>query len=109
MKIIEKNKGRYLTYELRDDLCIFENGELTVDLNGEQCGADKTIDISIDENGKLVYGEAGWYAAQIKIPAKTYTIRENGIADEMGFRQIVKTANPINTEEVTLILWALEV
>ena len=41
-------------------------------------------------------------------PRKRYTVRENGIADEMGFRQITKTASPLNTDEVTLVLWGLE-
>lgn len=108
MKIIEKTKGKTLKYDLCGVVCSFENGDLAVDMSKEQCGSEVTVDISVDKYGKLVRGVADWYAAQLIIPAKRYTVRENGIADEMGFRQITKTASSLNTDEVTLVLWGLE-
>ena len=109
MKIVKKTEGRYLSYELRESMCYFDNGAVAVDLESEQRGADVTIDISIDGDGRIVRGVSRWYAAQLSIPARTYTVRENGITDEMGFRQITKTADPLNTDDVVLTRWALEV
>ncbi len=109
MKIVKMTEGRYIDYILQGNVCFFGESELAVDFEREQCGKDVTVDISIDDTGRLVRGVSDWYAAQIYIPARTYTVRENGIADEMGFRQITKTADPLNLNDITLTLWALEV
>ena len=109
MKVSKINEGKYVQYELSDGILSFGDGALVIDLRKEQCGADITIDISIDKDKKIVRGVSDWYAAQISIPARTFTVFENGIVDEMWLRQIEKTADPLNIDEVELVLWALEV
>lgn len=108
MKIVEKTFGKYLDYSLCGNRLKFAD-TVIIDLEKEQRGAESVVDIGFDEHGNLVRHGIQWYAAQVVIPAKRYEIRENGAADEMGFRQITKTAVPLNTDDVILVLWALEV
>ena len=109
MKISKMNDGNYLPYELNEGILSFGDGACAINLEKEQCGADITIDISIDKDKNIVRGVSDWYAAQVKIPARTFTVFENGIVDEMWLRQIEKTVDPLNIDEVELVLWALEV
>lgn len=108
MKIIKKSQGRYIEFSAEGSKLSFDSGILTVDLEKEQKGGETVVDISLDKNGKAVIGVSDWYAAQIRIPPRKFEVRENGITDAMGFRQIEKRRLPLSTEEVTLILWGME-
>lgn len=108
MKITEKSKGRHLKCELVDTILYFEEGSVCIDLAAEQKGYDSVIDICVDNNGKLVKGVSDWYAAQVFIPGRKFSVRENGVADAMGFRQIIKKLEPLDTDDVVITLWAME-
>ena len=108
MKIIEKNHGRYIDFYMEGSRISFDGGKLIIDLEKEQRGGETVVDISLDRDGAAVVGVSDWYTAQIRIPPRKFEVRENGITDAMGFRQIEKGRLPLNTEEVTLTLWAME-
>lgn len=108
MKIIEKTKGRYIDFCVEGSCICFDGGKLIFDLEKEQRGGETVVDISLDRGGRVVASVSDWYAAQIRIPPRKFEIRENGITDAMGFRQIEKRRLPLNTEDVTLTLWAME-
>ena len=108
MKVFEKSQGNHISYSVDGTVLSFENGQLAVDLAKEQRGSGIVLDISLDERGRLTLGEAQWYAAQVYIPGKEFEIRENGIADAMGFRQITKTGKPLDMDSAAITLWAME-
>ncbi len=107
MKIEYKNKGKYIEWTLDGDELLLDN-TLLLSLSSFRGGSDVTLDVFADENGCPTLSFTDWYLAQIIIPAQTYTIRETGEADAMGFRQIEKLADALDTDTVTLILWAKE-
>lgn len=107
MRIVNVNEGRYADFRL-DGSCLTIGENLTIDLVREQRGYDVTLDVCSDSDGKLAVGQGIRYVCQIFIPGRSYLIRETGISDDMGFRQIEKTAQPLDTEQITLYLWAVE-
>ena len=66
-----------------------------------------------DKDGALVIGAASgnYYVAQIDVPAKEYeeTEAEASEQSEEGQQpETIRTAKPLNMDDVTLTLWALE-
>lgn len=108
MIIREKNKGSYISYNLIGNKLTFRNNELALDLTQFQHDYPAHIDISEDENGRLVTGPAHRYMAEIDIPARVYTITV-GEKDDFGFPLLCKTTEPLEMDKVTLTLWAVEV
>lgn len=106
MIIKKKNNGSYIPYALKGTQVSFNNDELTVDLAQHQRDWPVTLDISADQTGALVLGPSYRYVAQIDIPARSYTIAK-GKADDFGFPQLSKIPVPLDTEQVTLTLWAV--
>lgn len=105
---VEKSRERHIEFCRNGNIISFDGGTLIIDLEKEQRGGETVVDISLDRDGVAVVGVSDWYAAQIRIPPRKFEVRENGITDAMGFRQIEKRRLPLNTEEVTLTLWAME-
>ncbi|MGL5714167.1 MAG: hypothetical protein ACRCX2_14195 [Paraclostridium sp.] len=105
MRIIEKNEGRKIPYEVMKTKVIFDD-MLMVDLARYQKDEEQVIDICIDNNEMLSMGLTGWYVANIVIPPKQYDLVENGV-DENNNPKYEKVAKALNMDEVTLHLWAL--
>jgi hypothetical protein len=72
MIIREKNKDTAKNQQLSGTLVAFRDGELTINLAEYEQDYPVHIDISEDEQGKLVTGPGYRYLAEIDIPARTY-------------------------------------
>ena len=76
MKIIEKNEGAKIPYEVKGDKIVFNDDELTLNLARYERDDANHIDICRDKMGNLVSGVipgvAEKYVAQIDIPAREY-------------------------------------
>ena len=73
MKIIEKNEGKKINYNLTGTKLDFADGALTLDLARYQQDDTVTRDIMVDSEGYLTTGRGLYYAAQVEIPARKYT------------------------------------
>ena len=76
-----------------------------------------TRDIMVDSEGYLVMGRGRYYAAQVEIPAREYeetetaaTVAEEGESTEgiNNMPGIERTPLPLNTDDVTLYLFAID-
>ena len=113
MKIIEKNEGKKINYNLTGTKLDFADGALTLDLARYQQDDPVTRDIMVDSEGL-------YYAAQVEIPARKYTETvttaqetdaqaENGENTEgMSRETVTRTPEPLDTEDVTLYLFAID-
>jgi hypothetical protein len=108
MIIREKNRGSYISYKLSGTELTFRNKELVLDLTEFQHDYPAHVDISEDDKGRLVTGPAHRYMAELDIPARVYNVSA-GEKDDLGFPLLYKTAEPLDMDEVTLTLWAVEV
>lgn len=112
MKIIEKNAGPKIPYEVDGTRIIFDD-DLTVNCAKRQQDDDVHEDICYDNRGQLVIGAAAGrrYVAEIDIPAKQYIYHDAEATNgEDGMMRDVEppTPIPLNMDDVTLILWAIE-
>ena len=123
MKIIEKNEGAKIPYEVQGTKIIFNDDELTLNLARYERDDANHIDICRDRMGNLVSGVipgiAETYVAQIDIPARAYEEREiEGAAEEeqadseetggmMDRQTMEREAVPFDIDKCTLTLWAL--
>ena len=127
MKIIEKNEGVKIPYEIKGDKIVFNDDELTLNLARYERDDANHIDICRDRFGNLVSGVipgiAETYVAQIDIPARVYEGREiEGAAEEvqadgeetggapggtMDRQTMEREAVPFDIDKCTLTLWAL--
>lgn len=120
MKIIEKNEGKKINYNLTGTKLDFADGALTLDLARYQQDDTVTRDIMVDSEGYLTTGRGLYYAAQVEIPARKYTETvttaqetdaqaEGGENTEgMSRETVTRTPEPLDTEDVTLYLFALD-
>ena len=114
MKIIEKNEGKKINYNLTGTKLDFADGALTLDLARYQQDDPVTRDIMVDSEGYLTTGRGLYYAAQVEIPARKYTETvtpaqetdaqaEDGENTEgMNRETVTRTPEPLDTEAVTL-------
>lgn len=129
MKIIEKNEGAKIPYEIKGDKIVFNDDELTLNLARYERDDANHIDICRDKCGNLVSGVipgiAETYVAQIDIPARAYEEREiEGAAAEaraqadseetggapggmMDRQTMEREAVPFDINKCVLTLWAL--
>lgn len=116
MKIVEKNEGRKIDYELNGTKLEFADGALTIDLARYQKDDPVTRDIMVDSDGYLMMGRGRYYVAQVEIPAREYEeteapatmaedTGENGGMNQSG---VIRTPLPLNTDDVTLYLFAID-
>lgn len=106
MKIVEKNEGRKIDYELNGTKLEFADGALTIDLARYQKDDSVTRDIMVDSDGYLMMGRGRYYVAQVEIPAREYEdTGENGGMNQPG---VIRTPLPLNTDDVTLYLFAID-
>lgn len=120
MKIIDKNAGKKIGYSLTGTKLELADGALTLDLARYQQDDIVTRDIMVDSDGFLTTGRGRYYVAQVEIPAKQYTetvlpAEETASAAEgetggesMNRERIVRTAEPLNTDDVALYLFAID-
>ena len=117
MIIVEKNEGAKIPYEVTGTKVCFDD-DITINLAKRQEDWPVHIDVCSDEDGALVIGaESGrYYVAQIDVPAKEYEEAEataeaentDGEQAEEQQTETIRTAKPLNMDNVTLTLWALE-
>lgn len=118
MKIVEKNEGNKIAYNLDGTRLDFADGALTIDLARYQKDEPVTRDIMVDNEGYLVMGRGRYYVAQVEIPAKEYKeteipapVAEEGEEATGGMSNmpgIERTPLPLNTDNVTLYLFAID-
>ena len=124
MKIIEKNAGKKIDYELNGSKLSFADGALTLDLARRQRDSTVMLDIMVDSEGSLTTGRGLYYAAQVEIPPTEYDEKiipapepaeqedgedENTTGGTGGNRETVeRTPRPLNTDNVTLYLFAID-
>lgn len=101
MIIINKNEGTKIPYELNGTKLCFDD-DLTINLAKRQEDWPVHIDICYDADKALVIGAAAGrsYVAEIDIPEKEYTPGET--------EDDAPVPVPIDTEKVTLTLWAID-
>ena len=125
MKIIEKNEGAKIPYEVKGDKIVFNDDELTLNLARYERDDANHIDICRDKMGNLVSGVipgvAETYVAQIDIPPRAYEEREiegaaeaqaaeaeeNAPGGMMDRQTMEREAVPFDIEKCTLTLWAM--
>ena len=110
MKIVERNAGQKIDYELRGTRLSFADGELTIDLARYQQDDPVTRDIMVDSEGYLTNGRGRYYVAQVEIPAKEYEeipVEDGESGDEMD-GGTERRVLPLNTDDVTLYLFSIE-
>lgn len=110
MKIVERNAGQKIDYELRGTRLSFADGELTIDLARYQQDDPVTRDIMVDSEGYLTNGRGRYYVAQVEIPAKEYEeipVEDGESGDEMD-GGTERRALPLDTDDVTLYLFSIE-
>lgn len=110
MKIIEKNEGRKIPYEVAGTKITFDD-EAMYNLGKYERDDANHLDICRDAYGNLVNGvpgESGRYVAQIDIPPRKYTEEETGQMDEQGHPLIQLQPVPLDMDTVTLTLWSVE-
>lgn len=112
MNVIEINEGAKIPYEVAGTKVCFDD-DLTINLAKRQEDWPVHIDVCTDKDGALVIGtgSGNYYVAQIDIPAREYiqpeTSEEQAEA-EGEHEQPQPEAVPLNMDDVTLTLWALE-
>lgn len=131
MKVIEKNDGKKIAYELTGTKLDFADGALRLDLARYQRDSIITKDIMVDSEGCLTTGRGQYYAAQVEIPAMEYdekiipaeepakTGKSKSADDEaasdtpeygMGEARetVIRTPLPLDLDKVTLYLFAID-
>jgi hypothetical protein len=115
MKIVEKNVGKKIDYELTGTKLDFADGALRIDLARYQRDDAVTMDIMVDNEGYLTTGKGRYYAAPVEIPAIQYEEKvqaasevTEGEDNENNRDEIIRTPLPINTDDVVLYLFAID-
>ena len=103
MKIVEKNEGTKIPYSLADSKLTL-NDELTLDLSKYERDFSVHLDVCRNAYGMLTMGLSNNYVAQIDIPARSYTLQDNGV-DANGIKQQIKVPVAFSPDNATLTLW----
>lgn len=106
MNVKEKNDGQKINYAVNGSKIVLDD-TISVNLAKFQKDNDNEIDVCLDEDMELTTGLGRWYVANIIIPAKEYKLVDAGTKDKDGNEMFNKVAQPLNMDEVTLVLWAL--
>ena len=103
-----------INYNLTGTKLDFADGALTLDLARYQQDDPVTRDIMVDSEGYLTTGRGLYYAAQVEIPARKYTEtvttaqETDAQAEGMSRETVTRTPEPLDTEDVTLYLFAID-
>ena len=109
MNVIEKSSGTHIAYDTTTTSVIFGDEDLSINLKNREKDDPVTIDICLDKDGELTMGTASGYkyAAQVLIPARSYTTVE-GDADEDGNATYTQEAADFDIDNCTLYLFAID-
>ena len=111
MKIVEKNEGTKIDYEVMSTKICFAD-ELMLNLSKLQKDDPVHKDICFDSEGDLVIGvESGrYYVAEIDIPGYEYDeVETDSDAEEGNMNSGVKLVQkPLNMDDVVLTLWSID-
>lgn len=108
-EVIEKTEGPKIVYKVTDNKIAF-NDEIMLNLEKYERDYENHIDICRDAFGGLVCGVvdgAKTYIAQVDIPGREYSYREDGV-DENEEPKIVKEPVAFNIDNCILTLWGME-
>lgn len=113
MKVVEKNAGTKIDYDLKAKKLSFADGELTINLERYQSDEEVTRDIMVDSEGYLIMGQGRYYVAQVEIPAREYeetveTVTEEVDGEEVQRKVTNRTPLPLDTNKVTLYLFSID-
>ena len=113
MNIVEMNEGKKISYNLTGTTLDFADGALALNLARYQQDEAVTRDIMVDADGYLTTGRGRYYAAQVEIPAREYaeveTQAEDGdTAGQSEGGSVTRTPLPLDTDDVTLYLFAID-
>lgn len=109
MKVSEINDGQKATWMLTGTMLDVNVGSqsITADLAAAQKDTEQIVTVFLDSQALLQLETGQWYVASVIIPAiKTHLI-DTGQVDEQGNPQMILEALPLDTDEVSLVLWAL--
>lgn len=106
MKIEEKNEGKKINYSVNGTTIVFDE-TISVNLARYQKDQENVIDVCLDSDMQLTTGLGKWYVANIVIPPRTYKMVDTGTKDEKDNEIFNRVADPLNMDDVTLILWTL--
>lgn len=106
IKIIEKNAGKKIGYEL-DGNTLWIGDAIAMKLQRLQTDDVVTKDICADKDGNLVFGLGENYVAQVEIPPKEYEYIE-GQPDTEGKPTLEKVQKDFDITKCTLTLWNTE-
>lgn len=111
MIVVEKNQGMKIPYEV-DGTRITFSDDLSINLAKREEDWPVHIDICAGVTGELVIGAAAGrtYVAEVDIPARTYVDIDGPdvLSDGEETNQPQSEAVPLDMDEVTLTLWAVE-
>ena len=106
MKIVNKNEGTKIPYEVMGNKICFDD-DLTINLAKREENDAVHIDVCFDADRNLVIGAAAGrlYVAEIDIPAREWVEAE--LEDENA-KSFSREPVPFDISKVTLSLWAID-
>jgi len=110
MKVSEINAGKKADWTLDGTnltITIGEDQAITTDLAAAQKDTEQIVTVFLDGQANLHVGTGQWYVASIIIPAKKTRMIKSAKLDEQGDPQMITKNLPLNTDDVSLVLWAL--
>lgn len=106
MKTVEKNEGTKISCS-QDGAKLTLNDELTLDLSKYERDFPVHLDVCRNAYGMLTMGLSDNYVAQVDIPARSFTLKDNGV-DANNIPQQIKVPVAFNPDNVTLTLWKVD-
>lgn len=116
MKIVNKNEGTKIPYEVMGNKICFDD-DLTINLAKREENDAVHIDVCFDDDRNLVIGAAAGrlYVAEIDIPAREWVEveLEDENAENMenvgtAMKSFSREPVPFDISKVTLSLWAID-
>ena len=110
IKVIEKNEGQKIGYEVSGTMIFLGDQEIMVNAAKYQRDWPVHLDICSNRDNQLVIGtgEGLYYTAEIDIPAKKYTEPEEVEGEEDEGDGTPAEEIPLDMADVTLTLWSIE-
>nr|WP_319487230.1 hypothetical protein [uncultured Caproiciproducens sp.] len=106
MKIVEKNEGTKIPYSLSGTKLTL-NDEITLDMSKYERDFAVHIDVCLNPYGMLTMGLSNSYVAQVDIPVRQFTYKDDGVDDKNVPIQ-KKVPVVFSADSVTLTLWKVE-
>lgn len=112
MNVVEVNTGKKIPYSVSKNKITFDD-EIMLNVEKLERDFDVCIDICIDKFGMVTTGLGVKYAAQIEIPARKYTERQEANPhynpEDETSQQVITVFDPVSFSmaNVTLKLYAI--